>query len=1198
MLKTSFGVPKQSTPTHASDRFEQLAANAPVAIFIKDLAGRYTLVNPLAAEALGGSHVVGMRDDQLLDSASAQSIRQHDLEVIKSQRSAEYEERVHREGFSQDFLAVKFPLLDEQGEVQGVCGVSVNITERREAVEELQRTRNELHRQWRLYQAILSATPDFVYVFDLDHRFTYANDAFLRALGRSREESIGKNCLELGYPAWHAAMHDRELDQVVATKQPVKGEIPFTSTQGTRIYEYIFVPVLSNDGEVEAIAGYTRDVTDRKEVENSARKERERYRQLVESLPVAVYTCDREGRLEVFNEAAVKLWGRTPQIGTDMWCGSYRVYRADGTPLPLGESLIARTLQGVRVVAGEEVIIERPDGSRRNVIPHPTPIYDHTGRLTGAINMLMDVTEQRSAESDRALLAAIVSSSVDAIISMTLDGTITSWNTGAERLLGYTPEEVIGESIALLIPEDRRDEQSEILARIRRGERVEHFDTVRVSKSGTCIDVSLTVSPVFDAAGRILGVSKVARNITDQIHASRALKESEQRFRTLANHAPVGIFQTNLAGETTFVNKAWCQLAGIDPDHATGDGWINAVHPEDRQRIKQDWQAAYAAKASLHMECRFRRPDGTIAWLQGCAEPMQDTQGKPTGYIGTVADITSRKLAEQALSDNESRLAMELANMNRLYELTTRLLATDNLETALNEVLESAVELQRADMGSVHLYDSATETFRVAAQHGFDQALLENFVGQGFDAGSACGRAFQARERAIIEDVQLDPLYQPCLPFAKAAGYRTIQSTPLISRSGNLLGLLSTHFRVPHKFHARELRMLDLYARQAADFIEQIQMINSMREADHRKDEFLAMLSHELRNPLTPIRTGLDCLMVEDSQDREVVGVMRDQLEHLVRLVDDLLDMSRIARGKIGLRKEIVEMASLVERAVDGVAWHFKAKDQSLDVHVPDEPIYLEADPVRFVQVIGNILNNASKYTGEGGHVELSVVRSDDRVIFKIRDNGIGIERDLLPRVFDMFTQSSRALDRAQGGMGIGLTLVRRLVELHEGTVTAESAGIGKGSCFTLSLPVCHQAPAPAPSPEPMGNESRRILVVDDNFGTARMLSVLLKKLGDHEIQVAHDGPSALELVAEFRPDLVLLDIGLPGMDGYEVARTIRRDGGDCQPLLVALTGYGRPEDISLSQAVGFDEHLVKPPSVEMLRNLLSHPKLCDTLAV
>jgi PAS domain S-box-containing protein len=1177
----------------SESRFEQLAMNAPVAIFVKDLEGRYTIANPLANQALGCENAVGKLDNELLDAASAERLRQNDLEVIRTGKPIESEERVQRGEFSQDYLAVKFPLFDSKEIIQGVCGVAVDVTLRRRAEDDLKIARTSSDRQQRLYETILSTTPDLVYVFDLNGYFTYANDALLQMWGRTWDDAIGKNCLELGYPAWHAAMHQREIEWVIANKQPIKGEVPFTGTHGTRIYEYIFVPVVDGTGEVEAIAGTTRDVTDRKEVEEAARKTQERYRQLVESLPAAVYTCDVHGRIELFNDAAVKLWGRKPILDQDRWCGSQAMFRADGNTLSHDDCAMAVTVRTGQPMVGEEVIVERPDGSRINVTSHPQLIFDDAGRPVGAINMLVDVTEQRRAEADRALMAAIVSSSDDAIISKTLDGIITSWNAGAERLFGYTPHEAIGQPILMLIPKERHDEELEIIERIRSGFSIEHFETERVAKNGKRLQLSITVSPVRDSQSRIIGASKVARDISERLLAAEVMRDSEERFRTLASNAPVGIFQTDLAGNTLFVNKAWCDLSGLQPSDASGDGWINAVHPLDRERVINDWQSAWSQGMPSHTEFRFRRPDGSIAWLQGSAEPLCDPQGKMLGYIGTVADITSRKLAEQALSDNEQRLAAELAGMNSLYNLTAQLLATEDLQSALQEVLTSAIALQRADMGCVHLYDAASDTFKVATQLGFEPNALETL--STFDPHSASGRALLTESRIVIEDVKLDPDYQHLLPFAKEAGYRAIQSTPLKSRGDVMLGILSTHFREPRQLESRELRMLDLYARQAADFIEQMQLIQSMREADHRKDEFLAMLAHELRNPLAPIRSGLDCLALENGEANESVTIMRDQVEHLVRLVDDLLDVSRIARGKVELRKEIVEVAPLVERAVEATAWSFKAKEQSLDISLPQEMICVDADPVRLVQVLGNLLNNASKYTPEGGHIELAVVSDGKEVILRVKDNGIGIERDLLPRVFDLFTQSSRALDRAQGGLGIGLTLVRSLVELHGGEIQAISEGIGKGSEFIITLPKSQLTPKPKTHSKLESSQSRRIVVVDDNYGAARLVSVLLKKLGDHEVEMAHDGPSALEKVKLLQPDIILLDIGLPGMDGYEVARQIRAADIN-QPLLVALTGYGRPEDQDESKAAGFDDHIVKPLAVDMLQRILAHPRLDSSL--
>ena len=513
-----------------------------------------------------------------------------------------------------------------------------------------------------------------------------------------------------------------------------------------------------------------------------------------------------------------------------------------------------------------------------------------------------------------------------------------------------------------------------------------------------------------------------------------------------------------------------------------------------------------------------------------------------TGYIGTVVDITSRKLAEQALSENERRMAEDLASMNSLYGLTTRLLdGRKFFNIALEEVLSSAIVLQQADMGSVHLYNPTTETFHVAAQQGFDQALLDQLSGPGFDRTQPAAKRTSSGKRAIIEDVTLDPNYKEFLPVAEAAGYRAIQSTPLQSRTGALLGLLSTHFRQPCKLTSRELRMLDLYARQAADFIERLQLINSMREEDHRKDEFLAMLAHELRDPLAPIRSGLDYLTLDDNQAvAKLSESCATRWNIFVRLVDDLLDVSRIAQARLNFARRLLKSRrlsiGLSIRSPGRSSQRINpSKFRSPRNRFPSMPIRL-----RLVQVLGNLLNNASKYTPEGGHVELTVRRDGEIISLEVKDNGIGIERELLPCVFDLFTQSSRALDRAQGGMGIGLTLVRSLVELHHGSVSAESRGVGQGSRFTILLPVCGQRPAETPSRPAAPSQNRRILVVDDNYGTARLVCILLKKVGDHQVEMAHDGPSALEKMKSFEPEVVLLDIGLPGMNGYEVARRIR----------------------------------------------------------
>jgi signal transduction histidine kinase/CheY-like chemotaxis protein len=365
--------------------------------------------------------------------------------------------------------------------------------------------------------------------------------------------------------------------------------------------------------------------------------------------------------------------------------------------------------------------------------------------------------------------------------------------------------------------------------------------------------------------------------------------------------------------------------------------------------------------------------------------------------------------------------------------------------------------------------------------------------------------------------------------------------------------------------------------------------VQELASADQRKDEFLAMLAHELRNPLAPVRNAVQVLRMKcagDSLVERMGEMMGRQVAHMSRLVDDLLDVSRITRGKVNLRIERVELADVVARAVESARPLIDARGHELSVSVPHEPVHLHADLTRVIQVLGNLLANAAKYTPEGGHVWLTAFREGDEAVVGVRDNGIGIPAEMLPQVFDLFTQVARTLDRSQGGLGIGLTLVRSLVELHGGSVRVVSEGPGQGSEFVVRLPAL---PADLPRRDEQRAAERtpptishRILIVDDNVDSAESLAMLLGMTG-HDARTAHDGPAALETALAFRPRVVLLDIGLPRMDGYEVARRLRQDPAHAGMTVIAMTGYGQEEDRRRSKEAGFDRHLVKPIDFDAL---------------
>ncbi len=389
-------------------------------------------------------------------------------------------------------------------------------------------------------------------------------------------------------------------------------------------------------------------------------------------------------------------------------------------------------------------------------------------------------------------------------------------------------------------------------------------------------------------------------------------------------------------------------------------------------------------------------------------------------------------------------------------------------------------------------------------------------------------------------------------------------------------------------------RALEAKREAEARLTRELAVTTDLSQADRRKTEFLAMLSHELRNPLAPIRNAVEILRKSGGEEQlrqQAIGIIHRQVGQMVRLVDELLDVSRISQGKIELRREPIELASVVHHAVEAVRPLAESMDHELTVTLPQQPVYLDADPTRLAQVVGNLLNNACKFTEKGGQILLTVEREGEQAVLRVQDTGIGIAAEQLTRIFEMFTQNDPSFANSQGGLGLGLPLVKTLVEMHGGTVEARSAGVGQGSEFVVHLPI-QSEPLPAPFQQPSDLEPatavrRHILVVDDNLDAARSLATLLK-LSGHEVHTANDGLEAVEASATLRPDVILLDIGLPRLDGYEAARRIREQRRGEGLKLVALTGWGQEEDRRRSEEAGFDAHLVKPVDVDVLAKILA----------
>jgi PAS domain S-box-containing protein len=626
------------------------------------------------------------------------------------------------------------------------------------------------------------------------------------------------------------------------------------------------------------------------EAKEALQRQSEWLRITLSSIGDGVICTDAEGRVTFLNGVGEALtgWTQAEAMGRPL-TEVFRIVNHQ-TRRAVENPALRALLEGRIVGLANHTLLIARDGTERPIDDSAAPMRDGSGARIGAVLVFRDITERQRTDQIQARLAAIVESSQDAVISKTLDGTIQSWNAEAERLFGHTADEAVGRSITLIIPPDRLDEERLIVERLGRGERVEHFETVRMSKTGRLIDLSLTISPIRDAGGRVIGASKIARDITEQKRTAEAL-----------------------------------------------------------------------------------------------------------------------------------------------------------------------------------------------------------------------------------------------------------------------------------------------------------------HEADRRKDEFLALLAHELRNPLAPLRNGLEIMRLAGADAAAVArarGMMERQLAHMVRLVDDLLDVSRISRNRLELRRSRVLLTDVLSSALETARPVIDAAGHELITAFPAEPVHLDADLTRLAQVFSNLITNSAKYTDRGGRIEIAAERRGGEVVVSVRDTGIGIPADALPHLFEMFSQVDRSIERATGGLGIGLALVKGLVEMHGGTVTAQSEGLGKGSTFTVRLQTL-ESPLETMARETTEKGSgadrprRRILVVDDNLDSASSMEILLELLGN-EVCTVHDGVEAVAAAERFRPEVVLMDVGMPRLNGYEATRRIREQPWGREMIIVALTGWGQDSDKTQSREAGCNGHLVKPIDLEELNKLLA----------
>ena len=557
--------------------------------------------------------------------------------------------------------------------------------------------------------------------------------------------------------------------------------------------------------------------------------------------------------------------------------------------------------------------------------------------------------------------------------------------------------------------------------------------------------------------------------------------------------------------------------------------------------------------------------DGRRLLVSLTISPIKDEEGRVIGASKIVRDVTVQRQLEQ----RERMLLVQAAVANAKFQ--------------------AFFEQGALFAGIMELDGTLLEANRLSWEAcGFTK---EQAIGKPFWEGPWWSPSAQLSEqiRAASAQAARGETFRAEIPYFVGDGSERIADVtiqPIRDDAGRVL------FLAPTGVDITDRRRVEAEREKLEDNLRELAA--NLSEADRRKNEFLAMLAHELRNPLAPMSNAVRALRLgghEGESLRSASDMLERQVRQMSRLVDDLLDMSRITRGRIELRKEPLELAPLVSHAVEAARALYRSMDHELTVTMPDAPMQLSADPARLAQVIGNLLNNASKFTDKGGHVWLMVEKDGHEAVIRVRDNGIGIAQEHIPGLWEMFAQVDTSLERSRGGLGIGLTLVKTLVEMHGGTVEAQSDGLMRGSEFTVRLPILSDVALPAShtrvSEPPLPTMRRRVLIVDDSEDGAESLAMLLQ-LGGHETHIAHDGVEAIEAAEKLRPDVVLLDIGLPRLNGYEVCHRLRKEPWAKNLVLVALTGWGQEEDRHRSREAGFDAHLVKPVDHDALLRLLA----------
>ncbi len=819
---------------------------------------------------------------------------------------------------------------DSAGAVKYFVSIVEDISAQKDAEARLLASEDRLRALLEFQTAAMSNMAEGLYTLDENGQVTSINLAAEAMFGWTSAELLGKNMHDVSHfkrpDGTLYCVDECPLLQLLHGGPAVRErEDFFIRKNGTFMPVVYSASPIRRNGKVAGVVVGFRDDSEQRLVRSAMLESERRLRETFDALPVAVYTTDAQGRLTHYNPAAIEFSGEEPELGTDLWCASWKFFRADGTTLSHQECPMNLALRGEQVEDGIEINAERVDGTKRCFRLYPRLIRDREEGIAGCVNMLVDVTGQKEAQQASGLLAAIVDSSDDAIISKSLDGEITSWNKSAERLFGYAATESIGRNMMMLVPPERRQEELGILQRIGRGERINHFETVRRNKNGTDVEVSISVSPVKDSAGRVVGASDVSRDISERKRAEESLAEIARQQKSLFHLADQlqransmeEIYDSafNAIFEALACDRSCILLA--DENGRMGLASWRGLSEEYRKAV--DGHSVWKPNDPNPQPVCIENVD--LAQLSGAVRKVKSEGIRALAFVPLVSDgqlmgkfmiyfnsvhpfsdkeielcltiaralafAIDRKRSEEALEASQAKLREETSALAKVNEWSARLWSIRSLEQGLDEMLVTVIDLLGADKGIVNVLDSKSEDLQIAVQRGFDDDFVQQIREVKVTPHSASGRALSLRQPVVVEDVEADPLYKPLRSVARSAGYRAVTTVPLIGSDGTALGLVSTHFESPHRPTENDMRRLDMYVRLAADFIRRCKIEQVLTQSDERLRVMAENLDAQVR-----ARTGeLELRNVEVYEQSER---LRDLSARLLQAQDD--ERRRIAR--------------------------------------------------------------------------------------------------------------------------------------------------------------------------------------------------------------------------------------------------------------------------------------------------------------